>query len=228
MTKRKSFIIHKDSLSVLDDLTLEQVGELFLAIKSYQLDEDFTPSPIVKIAFSPFKNQFLRDDEKYQKIVERNKSNGSKGGRPSSEENPEEPTGFFGNPDNPSKADSKSDSDSKSVSGSGSGSKIPYQQIADYYNTLFAIPTDNPQVVKVTDKRKRAIKKFWNFDTTSDKQEKLTNNLDYFKRYFEYCASVEFFNPTKERVGEYANWKPDFDFIVREETLIKIKEGKYK
>lgn len=105
---------------------------------------------------------------------------------------------------------------------------IPYQQIADYYNTLFAIPTDNPQVVKVTDKRKRAIKKFWNFDTTSDKQEKLTNNLDYFKRYFEYCASVEFFNPTKERVGEYANWKPDFDFIVREETLIKIKEGKYK
>ena len=48
---RKSFIIHNDSLAVLDDLSVEQCGELFLAIKSYQLGEELELSPIVKIAY---------------------------------------------------------------------------------------------------------------------------------------------------------------------------------
>ena len=39
MSGRKSFIIHKDSLSVLDDLTDEQAGKLFKAIKAYQEGE---------------------------------------------------------------------------------------------------------------------------------------------------------------------------------------------
>jgi hypothetical protein len=114
---RKSFIVHNDSLAVLEDLTLEQCGELFQAIKSYQLGEDLELSPIVKIAFSPFKNQFARDEIKYQNIVDRNRNNGLKGGRP---KNPEEPTGISGNPVKPKKADSvsKSKSDSKNDSDS--------------------------------------------------------------------------------------------------------------
>ena len=56
MTKRKSFVIHIDSLDILEDLSDEQAGQLFKAIKSHQIDEDLTLSPIVKIAFSPFKN----------------------------------------------------------------------------------------------------------------------------------------------------------------------------
>ena len=78
-SKRKSFLVHIDSLDILDDLTDEQAGMLFKAIKAHQKGEDLELSPIVKIAFSPFKNQFARDDEKYQKIVERNKNNGLKG-----------------------------------------------------------------------------------------------------------------------------------------------------
>lgn len=78
---RKSFIIHKDSLDILDDLTNEQAGELFKAIKAHQLNDDFTMSALVKIAFSPFKNQFARDDEKYRKTCESRAVAGSKGGK---------------------------------------------------------------------------------------------------------------------------------------------------
>jgi len=92
---RKSFIVHNDSLAVLDDLTDEQCGQLFKAIKSYQLGEEIVLPSIIKIAFSPFKNQFIRDEVKYQNIVKRNRDNGLKGGRP---KNPTEPSGLSGKP----------------------------------------------------------------------------------------------------------------------------------
>lgn len=113
---RKSFIVHIDSLAVLDELTDSQCGELLRAMKSHHDGTEFKLSPITKIVFSPFKAQFARDEEKYQKIVDRNRNNGLKGGRP---KNPTEPSGLFGNPTEPRKADS----DSKSVSDSGSDNK---------------------------------------------------------------------------------------------------------
>ena len=36
INNRKSFIIHKDSIEILDKLTDEQAGKLFKAIKFYQ------------------------------------------------------------------------------------------------------------------------------------------------------------------------------------------------
>ena len=125
MTDRKSFVLHKDSLNVLDELTNEQAGKLFKAIKSIQLNEDFEVDCLTKIALAPFKAQFARDNEKYQKIVERNKNNGLKGGRPKTQENQEEPkkpSGLSGNPDKPKKADSVS----VSVSVSDSDSDIKH------------------------------------------------------------------------------------------------------
>lgn len=136
MTRRKSFVIHIDSLDILDDLTDEQAGQLFKAIKSHQLGQQESLSPLVKIAFSPFRNQFARDDEKYQKIVERNKNNGLKGGRPKTQDNPDKPSGLSGNPDNPSKADSVNDSDSGSGSKSDSDSK---DKLTDSIESAFNI-----------------------------------------------------------------------------------------
>ena len=81
MPKRKSFLLHIDSLDILDDLTNEQVGELFRAIKAYQHGETLQLSPIVKVAFSPFKNQFIRDLEKYEKTCKARSAAGSKGGK---------------------------------------------------------------------------------------------------------------------------------------------------
>ncbi len=78
---KKSFVIHTDSLSILDDLTDEQAGQLFKAIKSYHEGEDSDLDTIIRIAFNPFRNQFQRDQEKYLNRVEVNRANGSKGGK---------------------------------------------------------------------------------------------------------------------------------------------------
>ncbi len=80
-SKKKSFLLHIDSLDILDDLTNGQAGVLFKAIKAYQKNEQYELDSIVKIAFSPFKNQFSRDDEKYSKTCERRAIAGSKGGK---------------------------------------------------------------------------------------------------------------------------------------------------
>lgn len=95
----------------MDDLSDEQAGKLFKAIKAFQLGEEFELDALTKIALSPFKAQFVRDNEKYERIVERNKNNGLKGGRPKTEDNPEEPrkpSGLITNPEEPKKADSVS------------------------------------------------------------------------------------------------------------------------
>jgi hypothetical protein len=79
--KRKSFVLHKDSLDILPDLTDEQAGKLFKAIHSYQINEDLNLDQITKMVFLPFKNQFIRDNEKYAETCERRAIAGSKGGK---------------------------------------------------------------------------------------------------------------------------------------------------
>jgi len=99
-------------LSVLEDLTVEQRGQLFYAIYKYHLGDEINLDTILKIAFSPFKNQFKRDDEKYRSIVNRNRTNGLKGGRPKNPKNPVGCSETQRNPKKPKKADSDSDSGS--------------------------------------------------------------------------------------------------------------------
>ncbi len=80
-SKRKSFVLHKDSLEILPDLTDEQAGKLFKAIYAYQIDEEIKLDQIIKMVFLPFKNQFARDDSKYLETCERRAIAGSKGGK---------------------------------------------------------------------------------------------------------------------------------------------------
>lgn len=114
---RKSFIIHIDSLEVLNELSDEQAGQLFKAISDYQKTGKNNLKGVMSAVFIPFKNQFDRDNQKYESICERNKINGLKGGRPKpkrtqktqvviseTQNNPKEP-------DNKNKNDSKNDND---------------------------------------------------------------------------------------------------------------------
>ena len=71
--KRKSFIVHNDSLNILDELTDNQAGMLFKAIKDYQLGNELNLDILIKVAFSPFKNQFERDAVKYENLCEKNR-----------------------------------------------------------------------------------------------------------------------------------------------------------
>lgn len=142
MGNKRSFLLHIDSLCVLDELTDAQAGKLFKTIKAYHLRDaerceqdgetgfdglmdDF----LMRVLFAPFKAQFDRDSERYIGTVEKNKANGLKGGRPKKEK-PQNPVGFSEtepNPNNPvgfsetqqkplkpKKTDSDNDSDNDS------------------------------------------------------------------------------------------------------------------
>ena len=67
---KKSFILHIDSLSILDELNDEQSGKLFKAIYNYQSGVESELDIITKIAFASFKAQFIRDDEQYDNVCE--------------------------------------------------------------------------------------------------------------------------------------------------------------
>ena len=122
--QRKSFIIHFDSLNVLDDLTNEQAGLLFKAIRSHQLGEELELDALTKIAFSPFKNQFSRDVEKYEKLCEKNRliaetryATKSTTGKNGNDKTPQVTKSTDNDSDsgNDSKSDSDSDNKSKEI-----------------------------------------------------------------------------------------------------------------
>lgn len=100
-TEKESFIIYKSFYEPIKILSDKQLGRLFRALFDYQIENKADVEPDILMAFSFFKNQMDIDERKYDKVVERNRSNGSKGGRPSKEKNPKNPVGF----NKPKKAD---------------------------------------------------------------------------------------------------------------------------
>lgn len=87
--KRNSFLLYTDSMDIISELSDAQAGKLLRAMVQYQkhLDdptnmeyEEFVADSIVKIAFSPVKNQFDRDYEKYKDVCSKRANAGRKGG----------------------------------------------------------------------------------------------------------------------------------------------------
>ena len=106
---KKSFLLYCDLIHTINKLPNEKAGELFKHILEYVNDNDPTTDDLlISISFEPIKQQLKRDLKKFEGIVERNKLNGSKGGRP---KKPKKPTGLSGNPSKPKKADSDNDND---------------------------------------------------------------------------------------------------------------------
>lgn len=108
MADKKSFLLYteyKEHLALLND---EERGKLLMGLFEYA-ETGIEPyfDGMLKMAFSFIKTQMDRDLEKYESVCERNKANGAKGGRPSKKEKQklQKPSGIFGNPDKPPKAD---------------------------------------------------------------------------------------------------------------------------
>ena len=141
---KKSFIVHLDSLEILDELSDDQAGKLLKAFRDFHREIDPKLDSIMRIVFVPFKLQFNRDNEKYEGTVVRNSLNGSKGGRPKkptkTKEKQENPVGSFGFDNNPLKA-KKADSDSDSVS----DSKNDSESDSDNENGLMVLSAKVPK-----------------------------------------------------------------------------------
>jgi len=96
-TGKKAFMLYADQKGVFDKLPNEKAGELIKHIFSYVNDEDpKTEDLIIQISFESIKQQLKRDLQKYYNICNRNKENGSKGGRPKNPDKPKKPTGLSG------------------------------------------------------------------------------------------------------------------------------------
>lgn len=87
---------------------------------------------------------------------------------------------------------------------------IPYQLIADSYNSILG--DSFHRIQKVTDKRKGLIRKFYS---------NMDKDLDKINSYFEYFKD----NATPFHRGDNnRNWKADFEYIIREDTVQKCRE----
>ncbi len=145
---RRSFIIHVDSLDVLADLTDEQAGQLLKAMKAFHEDKENELSPLLKIAFSPFKNQFIRDNEKYLLTCKRRADAGSKGGVAKASKSKQmlanaskSKQNLANLADNDNKNDNKNDSDSKNDKYKYSESDLSIAH--DFFNLILIINPKN-------------------------------------------------------------------------------------
>lgn len=192
MESKRSFLLHIDSLCVLDELTDAQAGKLFKAIKAYHLRaaerreqdgdtgfDSLMDDFLMRVLFAPFKAQFDRDGEKYAGIVEKNKANGLKGGRPKkekpqeadgfqeSEQKPNNPLGFSESEENPKEATAlkrsdrnppkpkKADSDNDSDNDKDSEKNKKESANADEKEGATGVATLSPDYSKFLDWMKR-------------------------------------------------------------------------
>jgi hypothetical protein len=73
---KESFLIYKSTYSAIKGLSLEEKGLLLDAIFQYNIEGILIDlPPVLKMAFSFMKDQFDRDNKKYEAICRRNRSN---------------------------------------------------------------------------------------------------------------------------------------------------------
>ena len=79
---KKSFLLHIDSLIVLPEMSNEQAGIFIKAIYHYQMTGELIELDFgLKMAITPFINQFKRDNEMYEITVNKRRIAGAKGGK---------------------------------------------------------------------------------------------------------------------------------------------------
>lgn len=118
--KRDGIIIYVQQYEAIKDLSQSDKGLLLDAIFHYHITGEVMQElpPMILMAFTFIRTSIDSNTRKYEAIVERNRENGKKGGRPRNPNNPSEPKKPTGlkktqaNPNNPSepkKADTDTD-----------------------------------------------------------------------------------------------------------------------
>lgn len=102
--------------------------------------------------------------------------------------------------------------DNSKVISSAKADPVPYQKIAELYNE--SMSDDFPKVqVFDSAKRKTLIKKFWGL---------INKDISKVQAYFVYFdeSAPPFYRGDNDR-----NWTANFDYIIREDTVTKAREG---
>lgn len=122
-------VIPRSLLTATNRLSMTEKGEVLDAIMRYGFDgEEYSgDSVVVAMIFDLTKPYIDENNKRYDAVVERNRNNGKKGGRPKSTKNPEKPretqqnpVGYFGNPEKPNKTQTNLDTDTDTDTDTGS------------------------------------------------------------------------------------------------------------
>lgn len=122
-------VIPRSLLTATNRLSMTEKGEVLDAIMRYGFDgEEYSgDSVVVAMIFDLTKPYIDENNKRYDAVVERNRNNGKKGGRPKSTKNPEKPSGLFWeprktqqNPTKPNKTQTNLDTDTDTDTDTGS------------------------------------------------------------------------------------------------------------
>lgn len=90
---KESFILYTSQYEAIKDMTLEQKGKLLDALYLHALGDAPPPDDaVVRMAFAFIRERMDSNNVRYESICERNRQNGSKGGRPKRRNDAEEET----------------------------------------------------------------------------------------------------------------------------------------
>ena len=108
---KESMVIPRSLLTATNRLSMTEKGEVLDAIMRYGFDgEEYSgDSVVVAMIFDLTKPYIDENNKRYDAVVERNRNNGKKGGRPKSTKNPEKPNKTQTNPDEPRKTQQNPD-----------------------------------------------------------------------------------------------------------------------
>jgi uncharacterized phage protein (TIGR02220 family) len=86
---KKSVVVYTEWIELFKELSDEEAGRLIKHFFEYVNDlNPVAPDRITQLSFIPIKQTLKRDLVKYENYIDKQKSNGSKGGRPKKEDNP--------------------------------------------------------------------------------------------------------------------------------------------
>ena len=213
---KDSFIIYTSFYGPIKMLSDKQLGRLFRALFDYQIEGSTQVDADIQMAFAFFKNQMDIDEGKYQKVVQRNKQNGSKGGRPTREENPKNPMGL----NKPKKPDNDNDNDLNlestdvdSLSGSSppdAPEKIDYKKFVDWFNSETKGVFGDLKY-PISENRKGMMR-----------ARIKEHGKEVFLQVIQSAAKSNFLKGNNNR-----SWRATFDWMIKPVNFEKILSGNY-
>lgn len=235
---KESFLLFTDHLQLVEELSDEQAGKLMKGVLRYASGDDGVvfSDGITRVVFKAIKTSIDRANEKYERICQRNRDNGKKGGRPKIEnpDEPKKPTGLSGNPKNPDEPRRTlpdRDRDREEViesinilscpnSSDDSGAKkfcdnVPHEKIVALYHELLP---ELRRMIKWTPQRQKLLRARW-------REDRERQSLEWWKNYFNLVGE----SPFLMGVGPDGRneFQADLEWLIRPQNIVKVLERKY-
>ncbi len=229
----------KEAIKGLPDNVRLEVYEA--AIDFAMTGEEPGLSDMAALVFPFIKQDIVRDMVSYDKLCERNRKNGVKGGRP--RKNPENPMGSLETQENPTKPKetqktqaNPNDDISKDISLSnkeknslqssqrksaeadpsapvkGDSESLDFRKLADFFNSELRKRGSIIPTVRGIDGQRR----------TSTQARIREHGKDAFAEAVRKAAASDFLNGRNDR-----GWVADYDWMVKPGNFVKVLEGNY-